>query len=114
MAFLGALKILIAIATMAFGLVSILSPESAERFTGIKAEGPRGISEIRAVLGGLFVGLGAAALIYHSPASYGTVGIGYLTIAAVRAGSIAFDRASTRSNWISFAFEAGFGILLLI
>ena len=114
MAFLSALKILIALSTMAFGLVSIVSPSAAERFTGLKAENERGTSEIRAVLGGLFVGLGIAALIYRTPAAYGTLGLGYLGTALVRAGSMYFDRAATKTNWISLGFEIGFAVLLLI
>ena len=78
------IKILIAAATLGFGALSIVRPAAAERFTGLKAEGPRGISEIRSVLGGLFVGLAIAAFVYHSPHAFGTLGIGYLGIAFVR------------------------------
>jgi hypothetical protein len=107
-------KITIAIATIGFGMLSVVAPKAAEKFTGLEAPGPRGISEIRSVLGGMFVGLGAAALIYQDPSAYGTLGIGYLGIGVVRAGSIYFDKASTSSNWISLAAEAAFGILLLL
>jgi len=114
MTFLFWLKIILAVATMAFGVMSIVSPSAAERFTGLTAAGPRGISEIRAVLGGLFVGLGLAAVIYRTASAFGTVGIGYLVIGVVRAASIYFDKAPTPSNWLSLAFEFAFGILLLI
>ena len=114
MTFMDVLKLAIAVATIGFGMISIVSPKSAEKFTGLQATGPRGISEIRAVLGGLFVGLGAAALIYQTPPAYGTLGIGYLGIAVIRVGSIYFDKASTPSNWSSLAFEVAFGVLLLI
>ncbi len=108
------LKVLIAIATMAFGAMSIVSPPAAERFTGLTAPGPRGISEIRAVLGGLFVGLAIATLIYRTGSAFGTLGIGYLTIALVRGVSIVVDGAGTSTNWLSFGFEVVFGILLLV
>ena len=49
---LGWIKIIVAVATMGFGLMSIISPTAAERFTGLTADSPRGTSEIRAVLGG--------------------------------------------------------------
>jgi hypothetical protein len=114
MTFLFWVKVIVAVATMAFGAMSIVSPAAAERFTGLTAAGPRGVSEIRAVLGGLFVGLGLAALIYRTSSAFGTVGIGYLVIGVVRGASITFDRAGTPTNWLSLGFELAFGILLLI
>ena len=41
----------LAIATLGFGALSVVRPSAAESFTGLTAAGPRGISEIRAVLG---------------------------------------------------------------
>ncbi|MEW5827000.1 MAG: DUF4345 family protein [Candidatus Bipolaricaulota bacterium] len=114
MTFLNALKILAAVGTLAAGVISIVSPPSAERFTGLTAAGPRGTSEIRAVLGGLFVGLGIAVLIFRSAHAFRTLGIGYLAIALVRAASIAGDRAPTRSNWISLVSEVVLGVLLVL
>jgi hypothetical protein len=106
--------IAIAVATIGFGMLSVVSPTTAEKFTGLETPTPRGVSEIRSVLGGVFVGLGAAALIYGTPSAYGTLGIGYLGIGFVRTGSIFFDKASTPSNWSSLAFEVVCGILLLV
>jgi len=114
MTFLYWIKVLLAVATMAFGAMSIVSPPAAERFTGLTAAGPRGISEVRAVLGGLFVGLGLAAIIYRSSHAFGTVGIGYLAVGIVRAVSIYIDRAPTPTNWLSLGFELAFGIVFLI
>ncbi len=108
------IRVIVAVATIGFGAISIASPSAAERFTGLTAAGPRGTSEIRAVLGGLFVGLGVAALIYRTASAFGTVGIGYLIIAIVRAVSIYWDKAATPTNWVSLGFEAAFGILLLV
>jgi len=108
------IKVIVAVATVGFGLMSIVSPPAAERFTGLTASGPRGISEIRAVLGGLFVGLAIAVLIYRTSSAFGTLGIGYLGIAFVRAASIFADSASTPTNWASLAAEVIFGILLLV
>ena len=108
------IKILIAVATLAFGVLSIVRPSAAESFTGLKADGPRGISEIRAVLGGLFVGLAIAVFIYRSSHAFGMLGIGYLGIALVRVASIFADKAGTTSNWISLASEVVFAILLLV
>ena len=108
------IKILVAVATLGFGALSIVRPSAAESFTGLAAAGPRGISEIRSILGGVFVGLAIAVFIYRSPHAFGTLGIAYLGIAVVRAASIFVDRASTASNWISLISEVAFGVLLLI
>ncbi len=114
MTFLFWIKMIVSVGTVGFGLMSIVSPSAAERFTGLTAAGPRGISEIRAVLGGLFVGLGVAALIFRNTPAFGTVGIGYLAIGIVRAASIYFDRAPTPTNWLSLGFEIVFGVLLVV
>jgi hypothetical protein len=114
MKWIEVLKILAAMGTIGAGGLSILLPHSAEHFTGLSAVGPRGISEIRSVLGALFVGLGLAVVIFRVPAAYRTLGIGYLSVSLVRGLSIAFDRASVGSNWISLAFEVVFGVVLLI
>jgi hypothetical protein len=108
---LGVLKILAALATIATGAISILAPRSVTGFTGLNPQGGRGISEIRAVLGGLFVGLGAAPLLLGGVA-FRMLGIGYLAIAAVRIVSIFRDASSVRSNWISLGVEILFGVIL--
>jgi len=108
------IKVIVAVATIGFGALSIARPLAAEGFTGLKATGPRGISEIRSVLGGLFVGLGVAALVYRTSSAFGTLGIGYLGIALVRVASILADRAGTASNWVSLVSEIAFGVLLLL
>jgi len=77
------LKIVAAVGAIAAGGASIFLPHSAESFTGLLATGPRGVSEIRAVLGALFVGLEIAVLVFRSPESYRTLGIGYAAIALV-------------------------------
>ena len=108
------IKVIVAVATIGFGALSIARPSAAERFTGLAVTGPRGVSEIRSVLGGLFVGLGIAVLVYRTSSAFGTLGIGYLGIALVRVASIFADRAGTASNWASLAAEIAFGVLLLL
>jgi hypothetical protein len=108
------IRILIALATIATGLLALLRPHSIRGFTGLIADGPRGVSEIRAVLGGAFIGLGLAALLLGGLDAYRTLGITYSAIAAVRAISIVVDRSPARSNLISLVVEVVFGVLLLV
>jgi len=114
MSILDILKIVAAVGTIAAGAISIISPKSAESFVGLSATGPRGTSEIRSVLGALFVGLGIAVLVFRTPDAYRTLGIGYGAIALVRVLSIVLDRASTSSNWISFVSEVAFAVVLFL
>lgn len=53
------LKYIAAIATILTGLASLFWPTRVLGFTGLDVVNGRGITEIRAVLGALFVGLGA-------------------------------------------------------
>ena len=80
----------------------------------ISPEGGRGITEIRAVLGGFFIALGAAPLLLNSPVAYTMLGIAYLGVGLVRGVSIFLDKSSVQSNWISFVVEIIFGIILVL
>ena len=114
MAFLEILKIVLAAATIATGLISLIRPRSVQGFTGLTAPGPRGLAEIRAVLGGGFIGLGAAPLILGEPAAYSMLGITYLAIAIGRVGGIVLDKSTEPSNLISLAVEIVFGVILIL
>ena len=114
MSFLEILKIVAAVATILTGLISLVRPRAVQGFTGLHAPGPRGLAEIRAVLGGAFIGLGAAPLILGAPAAYQMLGITYLAIAAARLVGIVVDRSTEASNLVSLAIEIVFGIILLL
>jgi hypothetical protein len=104
----------IAVATVLTGLISLIRPLSVQGFTGLMATGGRGITEIRAVLGGLFIALGAVPLILDQPATYQMLGIGYLVIGAVRAVSMFLDQSLVSSNTISLLVEIVFGVVLVL
>jgi len=108
------LQIIAGIATIATGLVSLFWPRSIRGFTGLAPDGGRGITEIRAILGAFFVGLGASVLILNDPAAYMMLGITYLTVAVVRLVSMFLDKSVERSNIISFVVEVIFGVILVL
>lgn len=112
--FIKILQIIAVIATILTGLVSLVNPRGIEGFTGLTAPGTRGITEIRAILGGLFIGLGIAVFLLGTRETYQMLGITYLAMGIVRLVSIFLDKSSVQSNWISFAVEIIFGIILLI
>ena len=78
------LRTFIAVATILTGAVSMFWPLKVLGFTGLAVDGGRGITEIRTILGALFVGLGAAALYINKPETYQMLGITYITMGVVR------------------------------
>jgi hypothetical protein len=113
MKILEILKIIAALATAATGVLALLKPTAVYGFTGLTATGPRGISEIRAIFGALFIALGLAPLFLGTPA-YKMLGFGYLAIALIRTVSIILDKSYDQSNFISLAIEIVLGIILVL
>jgi hypothetical protein len=108
------LQIIAAIGTILTGAVSLFWPAKVQGFTGLSANGGRGITEIRTILGALFIALGAAALYFNLPATYQMLGITYLTMGIVRGISIFVDKSAVSSNIISVVVELIFGIILVL
>lgn len=107
------LKIVAALATAVTGLLALIKPSAAYGFTGLTAPGARGVSEMRAVFGGLFIALGITPL-FLGETAYVMLGIGYLAIAVARGFSIVFDKSYDRSNWISLGIEIVLGVILVL
>jgi len=108
------LKIIAAIGTILTGVVSLLRPLAVQGFTGLEVQGGRGITEIRSVLGGFFIALGAAPLILNDPAAYQMLGIAYLVVGVTRAVSMFIDKSVVQSNVISLVVEIVFGVVLVL
>ena len=108
------LQIIAVIATIITGLISMVRPLAVRNFTGLEVSGPRGITEIRAILGGAFIGLGVAPLILNVQAAFQALGIVYLVIAAIRAAAMIIDKSVVMSNVVSLLVEIVFGVLLLL
>jgi hypothetical protein len=109
------LKIASCVGTIGTGLLATLRPSAVPGFTGVEATGPRGITEIRSIFGGLFLGVGAYPLVVGLPAAYQMLGVMYLAIAAVRLVAMLIDgSAGEGSNLISLAVEIVFGVILVL
>jgi hypothetical protein len=108
------LQIIAVIGTILTGVLSLFWPKMAEGFTGLTAPGGRGITEIRSILGGLFIGLGIAVFLLGTRETYQMLGIMYLAIGAVRAVSMVTDKSIEQSNIISLVVEIIFGIILVL
>ena len=108
------LQIISVIATILTGLVSLIWPLRVQGFTGLTAPGGRGITEIRSILGALFIGLGIAVFLLGTRETYQMLGIMYLAIGAVRAASMVIDKSIEQSNIISLIAEIVLGIILVL
>ncbi len=113
MKIISVLKIIASIGTVGTGLFALIKPRAVFSFTGLIAEGGRGITEIRSILGALFIALGVVPLYYRQPQPYMMLGIAYLTIALVRLVSMFADKSVEQSNIISLIVEIVFGVILV-
>ncbi len=113
---LSILKIVAAIGTILVGLFSAVNPTGIKEFTGLAVAGnARGTTEVRAVLGGVFISLGLAPLIWRSQAEpmYLMMGFMYLVVAGVRMVSMVADGSVVHSNLISLISEVVLGVILV-
>jgi hypothetical protein len=108
------LQIVAAALTILTGLVALVRPLAITGFTGLKPEGGRGITEIRVILGALFIALGATPLVLDEPVAYLMLGITYLSLAVVRAISIIVDKSAVGSNILSVVVEIVLGVVLVL
>lgn len=114
MTLLAIFQLIAVIGTLLTGLVSLVRPKKVQGFTGLRAHGGRGLTEIRSISGATFVGLALAAFLLDHSVSYPMLGITYLSIAVVRAVSMFIDKSVEQSNIISVIVEVVFGVILVI
>jgi hypothetical protein len=114
MSFLGGLQIAACVATIIVGAAALFWPLRVQGFIGLEAIGGRGITEIRVVLGILFVGLGLLPLILGTSETYQMLGIIYLMMGVVRTISMFLDKSIVQSNVISIITEFVFGVILVL
>ncbi|MFN2426634.1 MAG: DUF4345 family protein [Candidatus Binatia bacterium] len=100
--------------TLALGMFGLFFPESVARFVGIIPEGERGISEIRATYGGLFLALGLFAIIAQSTDVFRVIGVGWIGAASARSFSYVRDNSRSGANLGAIVMEAAIGLSLLL
>ena len=111
---LKVLQFIAVIGTFGTGFYALFWPKSVQGFTGLRFEDGRGITEIRAILGALFIGLAGSAYFLDQSVSFPMLGITYLVIAAVRLISMFLDNSVVSSNIISVVVEVVFGVILVL
>lgn len=81
---------------------------------GVAPEGERGLSEIRATYGGLFLAMGLYATIGQNTDVFRALGVAWMGAAAGRAFSFVRDDSRSGANVGGILMEAGIGLSMLI
>jgi hypothetical protein len=100
--------------TAGLGVFGLFFPESAARLVGIQPEGERGISEIRATYGGLFLSIGLFATIAQDNNVFRALGVAWIGAASGRAYSVARDKSTSGANLGAVVIEAVVGVAMLV
>lgn len=99
--------------SIVLGLVALVSPETLARQTGLVADGPLGRSELRALFGGVFIGIGIAALLLGSPAAHLVGAAAFLGGAAAKVLSATLERGVLPAALPGLLFDLALGALFL-
>lgn len=107
------LNTLLALTSIGLGLIGWLAPRYTMEVVDLTpGPSPMGPSEVRAVSGALFVGLGLGALVLGTPLAYAMIGFAWGGAAIGRLTSLIVD-GQTSKKWGFFACEAIVAILAL-
>ena len=105
----------VAVLTIALGLMGWLAPRWTMRQLDMQA-GPTNMAytEVSAVSGCLFVGLGLGAMMLGEPLAWVVLGLAYAGAATGRFTSILRDDAASRQSWTFFGSEAALAAWLIL
>lgn len=103
-----------ALVTTGLGIFGLFFPAGAASFVGIIPDGERGISEIRATYGGLFLAMGLVAVVAQSNDIFRVVGFAWLGAAGGRAFSVVRDNSRSGSNLGAIVMEGLIGLSMLV
>jgi len=105
-----------ALVTIVIGLVAMLMPRLRLGALGRNdiAQHPEALAESRAQLGGFYVGIGIAAILFAQPLVYMALGFGWALAAIGRILSALFDRALTLRNFGRLLVSAAMAALPLV
>lgn len=103
-----------ALVTLGLGIYGLFWPLGVATFVGIAPEGERGVSEIRATYGGLFLAMGLFAVVMQSTDVFRVVGVAWLGAAGGRCFSVVRDDSRSGANLGAVAMETVIGLSLLI
>ena len=100
--------------TLKNGLFSALKLGWIKNKSGIETSSPRATTEMRALWGGLLLGLGIAGLVFPTPEVYKTIGIVYVVRNVIRGVSMVVEKSTDRAALQGISYEVILAILLFI
>jgi len=103
-----------ALVTLGLGVFGLFSPHGVAQFVGIQPDGERGVSEIRATYGGLFLALGLFAIVVQNSEVFRAVGIAWIGAASARSYSYVRDNSRSGANLGAIVMEAVIGLSMLV
>ncbi len=105
----------VALLTIVLGMMGWLAPRWTMQQLDMQS-GPTNMAytEVSAVSGCLFVGLGLGALFLNEPLAWAVLGMAYAGAALGRITSIFRDNAASRQSWTFFGCEAGLAAWLIL
>lgn len=95
------------------GIAALLKPERIAAQVGLAAAGPLGRSELRAVFGGVFVGIAFACLVVATPGAYVAGGAAFLGGAAAKLLTAALERDVFPAALLGLVVDVVLGALFL-
>lgn len=101
--------------TALFGLAMLLAPRAVLRLIRLQPvpERPEAVGEVRATLGGFYLGAGLSAILFAQPLIYLALGLCWALAAFGRFVSMLSDRGNTAYNWLRLVIEAALGGMAL-
>jgi hypothetical protein len=86
------------LALFTIGALGLLKPTFVASLAGVRADRPAGVMELRAVFGGLMLGMVAALVYIGSPIVYLTVGLAWTGAAIAKVISFFLDRPPLKDS----------------
>jgi len=109
------INIVVALLTIGLGLLGWLAPRwTMQQLDMVAGPSNMAYTEVSAVSGCLFVGLGLGAIYLNEPLGWVIVGIAYAGAAVGRVTAIFRDNAASRQAWTFFASEAALASWLIL
>ena len=102
-----------ALLTLTIGVVGFFKPQLFTTAMGIEMTKPDAWSEIRAVFGGMNIGLSIAALLLDAPEVYMSLGLAWLFLTLARFYSIWKDGMTFKGSVPSIVIDGGIASLFL-
>ena len=103
-----------ALITLGLGVLGLFWPLVAASMVGLEPDGERGISEIRATYGGIFLSIGLFALVAQNGDIFRVLGVGWIGAASARSFSYVHDNSRSGANLGAIVMEATIGMMMLV